>query len=723
MRCQIIILLAVYSNIIEAGPVRNVHQRSQYVQVGLNYEDSALISFPSRKHWLRRFANTTDTSIFSTTEIAPSTTSIVPIPISSDASLDSKVPSRVATSADSGQEQGERANAKQNGINVMPEGIPSEGAVIAASTSERYPAKSVSNEPATATISKQTTGSASVSDQITMTSATTSTTRATQAAQPQDNINEASPTPRLPNPSKNKLEGNLQNGEVASKQTQSGISTSPSSVASTPPSSEQSAVDGGVAMDAFQRARASQSVASPSMSATQTQAVQTSAAPQSKADLPTTTQLPLSSPVNAQTSYIVGGFADTSSSLSGQSSAFLKTATFSMAPSPTSVFGQVPASLIGSNADYNSAVSTSNVLQTTGTAATSSSPSTTDGTAQIAQGYNEKFQKLNGLSQCDPTNNEQSSACVNGQPAKCEADGIYTFISCDKGEQCYAVPKANGKPGMDIGCYTPSAAQHAIAGAGPAGNGAQSGQAATPSSDKVAPGQVVAGSMAQASATPSTTASASSQPSTKAVALADTVPSDSPANNPSGQKTGNTNSIFPEPKAGVGSINKPSSTSTSQTAPTPTIGDLPKGGQDGSASSPPTNQGASSKQGSQPKTGQDGNADHKKQDQGSSSKSVSNDDDSVSGIQLHFPGSKGSGDNSKDKQSDAKQDSGRTPPAAGQKNAIAAAGNPSSTPLPISTSTTAPAGITPAPAQNGDPVKGFITVTVTETTTVHDRLY
>ena len=92
-------------------------------------------------------------------------------------------------------------------------------------------------------------------------------------------------------------------------------------------------------------------------------------------------------------------------------------------------------------------------------------PGPENGNLAMAIGYNHLFQTLAEDSSCDPKDNKSYIACVDGQPATCEIDGHYTLISCPQGQSCYAMPRLAGQVGVDIGCQYPSVAAQKLAAA------------------------------------------------------------------------------------------------------------------------------------------------------------------------------------------------------------------------------------------------------------------
>ena len=90
-------------------------------------------------------------------------------------------------------------------------------------------------------------------------------------------------------------------------------------------------------------------------------------------------------------------------------------------------------------------------------------PNANSGNVAMATGFNAIFQTLTPESRCDPSNADQASACVDGQPARCEVDGRYSLISCDQGKSCFAMPLSNGQSGLRVECQEPSVYQKAVA--------------------------------------------------------------------------------------------------------------------------------------------------------------------------------------------------------------------------------------------------------------------
>ncbi|KAI9881178.1 MAG: hypothetical protein M1830_007156 [Pleopsidium flavum] len=70
-------------------------------------------------------------------------------------------------------------------------------------------------------------------------------------------------------------------------------------------------------------------------------------------------------------------------------------------------------------------------------------------------GYNAIFNKLTPDSPCDATDPNQASACINGQLAKCGADGRYVLAACSQGQKCYALP-LKAAQGVSVQCDNPN---------------------------------------------------------------------------------------------------------------------------------------------------------------------------------------------------------------------------------------------------------------------------
>ena len=385
-------------------------------------------------------------------------------------------------------------------------------------------------------------------------------------------------------------------------------------------------------------------------------------------------------------------------------------------------------------------------------------PDPSEGYAAMAQGYNKIFQDLDRSARCDPKESQQASACVEGYVGKCGVGGMYTLISCPKGQSCYAVPYPDGT-GMNIDCYTPEDA-NMYAAEGLAGKTSQGASVQdtvskatipattapfSPSSTTVKSDDVSGTTQSAPKTEASTPAILPLSDSTAEGALVDTenptqtsgsqsiTPATAAAHSKSVSQTGGSSSTttsfkgFPSPIATMERVSEVAAGSTSGLdRPESEDGDHVRHKQSSSKETKPEKQQASP-----------------------SGDSQSEDKGDAPGVQLSFPGSEKSGTDgahdekvskhpkNKDRPDDAPPVSGKhavgadeQPPSPepsaslslqAPKNALAAQEDASPTSLPTSPSTLAAVrpGITIAPIAAAGR-QGFITVTVTQTTTVHD---
>ena len=676
-------------------------------------------------------------------------------------------PSRVTTSIDGGQKKEKQGGSSQDGINITPESGPSGD--LNGSRSSAKQDKPSSSSVISSAITPTFSQTALSTPSITIPTNVAATTTA-QTNQNQDGDGESSLTPRLPNPSKNLAAGQLAANYVSSQQSKSRVSASstasaPAAQGNSGANSGQGQLDNGAAMSAFQRARGSQ-----------TSSAVPPTTPQSQAGMPSSTQeftpkVALANPSNSAATSMTTTWSTAGGEVSISTVSISENAKASIAQSPTtssasptaSIFGQVPAAFLGDGKVPVSAPSGSPSPQSTSKTVQYPYPDASMGASQMAQGYNSIFEGLDPLSPCDPNNKKHASACVRGQPAKCELDGTYSLISCDQGESCYAVPKANGQ-GVDIGCYNPQAAKQAISAGSSSNNGQQASQtiSAASGSGTLRPNgqgnanQGFASSNAGASVASSATAASETQSaSASPVALANIVSSSSTGGDVIEQSPGAAAGNFPQPKATVESSTKAPTSSALQTPSTSRSSqeNAEQGGfpakehnQSGASKQNANNNDETSSRGDQPQSDQDqGSGRQSKQQDGSQSASNNNKNESASsssknsdssksssraneadnknsdsGVQLSFPGSGGKPANSDhDSSSKDKSEKNKSSPETNQKNAVAAKVVSPSMPLPTSTST--PGGDAPtttsAPTQPDGRAKGFITVTVTKTIT------
>ena len=666
---------------------------------------------------VRRFANTSDISIqTSTFEPSPSTSSVEPIPISSDASSELP-PSRIATSANRPQDLSKVQKDNQNGIDINPEGRAAKDGnteftknqveSLSARSSSVLATKATTqgdfaSEPALTTRSPATTAAAS--SQTTLAAST--------------DTDDSNSVPRLPSPS-----NNVPNDSSSDRHSRSQDSL-PIAGNSLP------SVD---AMGAFQRARSSiigseapespsvtQAISTPQLATSSVTALPK--APSSQGDN-------TSAPQTSQGSSIPDNAAEsTESSDSAEATATPAVAASSVSES-TSIVGQVPSFFLGTlepspvSSEMKSASSTAKAPQY-------AFPDEGLGYSQMAQGYNKIFKNLDSTSRCDPSNSKYASACVNNKPAKCELDGTYSITDCDEGESCFAVPKTDGQPGLDIGCHKPQNADNTVV---------ADAKSSTKPSVSFMPAKSVQDST-QTSAEPKASSSSESighrpsrlftsahiaPSSADGAAQASFAPSNQIENSGIGAQSNPASGGFPKPQATTGEEDEvpAAPASASQAAQTFSV---------------------------QSKAATGSTAGHKQENSEEDAKDSTSSRDKKGhvdkGIRLSFPG-EGESSGSTSDQEDRRESSGlkdNSAPEANQKNVVAgrhsaadAAPTSSSFGLKVGvvnnspTSTRPGSGVstgevkgpdvTAAPALPNDDFKGYITVTVTVTTTVHDR--
>lgn len=312
-------------------------------------------------------------------------------------------------------------------------------------------------------------------------------------------------------------------------------------------------------------------------------------------------------------------------------------------------------------------------------------PDASAGNVAMAQGYNSVFQGLTPESPCDPSNSQQASACVDGQPGKCELTGTYALQSCKSGFSCFAVPLPGGQSGVNIGCYDPDVAHHAL----------------------------------QNDGTDTSSASDSGQTSAGATA---TFPTGNPTS---------TNAIMPE-LASSSAISTPLAVAaaavTTGAAATPSS--VTNGKAEVTSAAPstptPTSGKANFEQGMQGQNRVQAAPSQANQPQPTSSleSSPTSSPDANSGVQLSFPDQPGIGSTVGQDRNTGSNNAKEDPPS-NQKNAVQddrqnVSPSPAVPSSPTAVTATSTAGITAAPALGAGDAKGFITVTVTQTTTMHD---
>ena len=393
---------------------------------------------------------------------------------------------------------------------------------------------------------------------------------------------------------------------------------------------------------------------------------------------------------------------------------------------------QIPSSLLGDEAPSAMALSATSPLHSNAaTPPKYAYPDASNGYQAMAQGYNKVFQSLNPLSRCDPNDSKQASACVDGQPAKCELDGTYALQSCDDGKSCYAVPRKGGQPGLDVACFTPSDANKAIADGGKATS---------------AHGSTENNAQSAANPLPTITNPKSKENSKTSATPTDTLNTISKGISRNGFDADSAN-LPPGAEADTDGNSSPS-------AATPTYEDISRTVQQSPVASAYISQSASAKDSSAEHNQQTLSSDQSQLEAQQTSSLLSQSTPKPStdgGVQLSFPGGNGPDSDSRagPKIQETKSNgSSRDPPPTAQKNALTAdqqqqsdqAGaapgpqlrkdvaaahiqQPSSTPPSAASYTTAAhtPGITVAPMFGAGNQNGLITVTITQTTTIHDR--
>ena len=107
-------------------------------------------------------------------------------------------------------------------------------------------------------------------------------------------------------------------------------------------------------------------------------------------------------------------------------------------------------------------------------------PSAQNGNKAMASGFNQIYQTMSMTSQCDANNKNQEFACISGELAQCQSDGLYVLKSCPDGQSCYALPRPSGESGVSVECAVPSDAAAVLgAGSSPVSPIASSSAAAT----------------------------------------------------------------------------------------------------------------------------------------------------------------------------------------------------------------------------------------------------
>ena len=711
MHCHPAILLAVLIISSEAGPVQRYNVAARYAMPA----SSSIVSGPAngclRQEIRPRFANTTDAPSSDSTMIPPSSTSSVSIPLSSESSLDEKVPSRVATSETGHEKNGHDRDEASTGNGVPVEDSKTSEKPLTPSTSSKVSSTSTSDGELTLTASSSTASASSTIPSISVGSTGTS--------KGNSESDQTSAIPRLPNASNNILL-DTQSVRTTTSSSSDSSSTGVSSPNQTPtPSTDNTPTSTQVSnlvdpLSAFQRARSSQTSTSDIAS-----------------DEPHIEASKTSSTATTDSSRVPNSTIDRRSSTGVQQAA---------TSSPTSGSLTISNEASPSAFDNSMAASTplSSPTQNTITPTRYPYPNPSVGQEKMVQGYNDVYKGLNQFSECDPNDPQQMVACVSGQPGRCESDGRYSLTSCDQGETCFAVPKSNGQAGMDVQCRKPPGANDASGSSGISGGSGGSGGFGL-SGHETAPGSV---SLTTSQAAPSTAdnvpQTTSTRPPGATSTLSDTSVSSVAFDTSSSVSSSSASSVVSEiqqtfsrpstgekAKSNVAEFPDPTAT-VSKSKPTPSVSSVASN--------------------NQPKK-LDTQASGHERDSHDASRSDSGADNEFSGVQLDFPEDKGTDDKSKDEKKSKHRESKEETndrPHANQKNAVAA-GNVSAGQVPAATSPSslntnpessaatnvgipdasptrggAASEITDTPTVGYNDLKGFITVTVTKTTTVRD---
>ena len=792
MRLHFLILLAVCSNITKAGPLRHRPALLQYVVSKFSCIFVRETDKCHRHNIGPRFLNASNDASMTTSETSTSTSSTISIPVSNDPSPIATPESRIASSEDGDQEQGDSqgkaAAHGAAGIDIAPEGAPAMDSTVTASpaATKALPSpvathaldatsvtvnalaatSSATPNPTTSTLKASSEGSpnhqdkssATLSESIGNLQDDQSITTATMQTQT------AVPVPRLPAPFE--AGGSVASSDTASQSESPSLSsggaplndfseTATSAFESTETSaSELAAAATEDALDAFQSARSKEATAALTSSlAASTQSASAFQNGQSSSTQVAATQTmtpakekqsQASNAVNsAPSADAVVGTQSSSSSQPSSQAIKSESVTSTFADADSSSIVQVPSSILGNgNPTTTESGSSSPSPTSSATPPKYAYPDASNGYAAMAQGYNKVFQTLNPLSKCDPSDSKQASACVDGQPAKCEVDGTYSLQSCDQGQSCYAVPNPQGQSGLTIACFNPNYANKLVADGGAAasskGDSAINTQMiATSSSTALSPTsalRIVATHRSQTSNTASSGISSSAGSAQSFTvppgAEADTEPSQSVEVSSSPANPVATLADFPTRVTTSGREQTIPGTST----PIPQLATT-------TTKDPIRNHEQTSLPGlDQPRP----------QQITSPSASPTSKAGGAVGVQLSFPGAGNSESNSEagqpsqgnetpvpspstpliaqknavhaDLEQPAEQSSIASPPTI-NSNVAAAHIAPASTP-PSQISSTAAAsspGITVAPMLGAGNQNGFITVTITQTTTIHDR--
>ncbi|KAL9131271.1 MAG: hypothetical protein Q9217_000758 [Psora testacea] len=729
MQCHIILPLAVCSYIVKAGPLRH---RAAY---------------PLHNN-LPRFVNETAIPSPTTSRTSTSTSSTVSIPFSNDASFSSTPLSRVSTSQDGEQEsQSKQKNAEQHGAEGVAIDLEADNAATAIlSTAASTPETTTSISPSQVSVVASFASSASSTSSMSASFAATVITDDITAGSRKAEQNQESQAPASASFSATgqfiEQPSMVQSPAIQIPETQVAVSaprlpppftnveSGRSQVTNTPTAKPTPSVVGQF-FDQVQDAQ------NPGTQAMETRATTTGLSTVSQA---------LNQIENSR--FAAAGSIAVSDTVSGQlneqSTNTARVTTISSAP-PSQVTEQmsnarlpmsssapsmlpsiiqVPSELLGGASTPTSGSSVTSLSQSNKVSAPKYPYPNADGdNVAMATGYNDVFQRLNPTSKCDPNNAKHASACVDGQPAKCEVDGTYTLQSCDQGKSCYAMPLPDGRIGINIECQEPKVYQKAVSSGRAAASSRTSNTkiaATAATASAIASSQQVGGAAVASSVANNKPTSPTIPTEAESLAQADTVPSGAavPSEN------------IPNADSTFAGFSAPASTSHNiqQTlaSPTPTTITL-------------------NTQTKQPGPHQQG-AQRDEDQQTSSSISPSSLPKGGSGVILNFLGADDpAADSHREQQVQSKKNAATTPdippteqkdkvfpsslrepqapaaPSAQEVKPVAALADtvPSSTPLsPVSPTRSAKIpGLTIAPVADDHNPSGPVTVTVTYTTT------
>ncbi|MDI1485188.1 MAG: hypothetical protein OHK93_000323 [Ramalina farinacea] len=662
MRSYYIILLAVCFNVIQAGPLPGKDGQRPYECPQMPFMKTPKTDTASRRHLMPRYTNGTFVPPSVTQEsvqpesTSPTSTALIP---SSNELSSSITPTATPSTAEDksaafeGGEDQKGAGQSSSGVAIAPEGsVAGKGDLNTASAAAAQPVSSTAASTTALLAPFMSTPSPSYPGGSASDLASADAFEAFQSGR-------AAQASANPGTSSSGYQAQLVSASQPQTATPSLTSEGqqdqvPSSTGATATTAGQSSAATGSSISSMPSAEEVQAASTTAISSTSNYGVVTTSASQ------VTNQLSASSDI-------------TSTSLPEITLARTTAET-------TSPIVQVPSTLLGTvNPSTSTTGSSLNGQPSSSAKAQYAYPDASAGNVAMAQGYNSIFQGLTPESPCDPSNSQQASACVDGQPGKCELTGTYALQSCKSGFSCFAVPLPGGQSGVNIGCYDPDVAHHALQNDG------------TDTSSASNSGQTSAGA---------TTTFLTGNPTS-------------------------TNAIMPE-VASSPAISTPlavaAAAATTGAAAIPSSVTNGKAEVTSAAPSTPTSTSGKAHfaQGMQSQNRVQAAPSQANQPQPTSSleSSPASSPDANSGVQLSFPDQPGIG--STVGSNNAKQN-----PPSNQKNAVQddrqnVSPSPAVPSSPTAVTATSTAGITAAPAIGAGDAKGFITVTVTQTTTMHD---